>query len=314
MNDWLRRLMPAAPGRLRRAGVLGLNGRNMNVLTAWNPKGLYRLTDDKLVTKELCASCGIATAETYAVVDHPVQVRRLDRRVGGRREFVVKPARGAGGRGVIIVVDRRGEDFVRVGGLTLSLGGLRDHILEILSGLYSIGGRVDRAIIEQRLCAHPALAAVGAGSTPDVRIVLYRQEPVMAMLRLPTVASAGRSNLHRGAMGVGLDLRTGSAVAAVCNGQVVDRHVDTGLPLGGLWVPAWREVLAVARKLAAAIGMGYVGVDIVPDARGAAVVLEANGRPGLTIQIANRRGLLKRLADVDARLTRRASPQPVEWA
>lgn len=314
MNGLLRRLLPAGPGRLRRAGVLGLNRRNMDVLTAWNPKPLYRLTDDKLATKELCAACGITTPETYAVVDHPVQVRRLDRLVGQHREFVVKPARGAGGRGVIIVVDRRGEDLLRVGGLTLSFGGLRDHILEILSGLYSIGGRADRAIVEQRIRAHPALAAVGAGGTPDVRIVLYRREPVMAMLRLPTVASAGRANLHRGAMGVGLDLRTGSAVAAVCNGRVVDRHVDTGLPLGGLWVPAWPKVLAVARTLAAAMGLGYVGVDVVPDTQGAPIVLEANGRPGLTIQIANRCGLLKRLAEVDARLTERARPQPAESA
>jgi glutathione synthase/RimK-type ligase-like ATP-grasp enzyme len=141
---------------------------------------------------------------------------------------------------------------------------------------------------------------LAAGGTPDVRIVLYRGVPVMAMLRLPTAASAGRANLHRGAMGVGLDLHTGSAVAAVCEGRAVDRHVDTGLPLGDIRVPAWPEILAVARKLAAAIGLGYVGVDLVPVARGEPVVLEANGRPGLTIQIANRCGLLTRLAAIDA--------------
>lgn len=308
MRSLLQRLMPGRPGCLRRAGVLGLNGRNMNILTAWNPKALYGLANDKLATKELCVAAGIAVAETYAVVDHPVQVRRLDRLVGAREEFVVKPARGAGGRGVVIVVGRRGEDFVRVGGGAISPAEMRDHLLEILSGVYSIGGRADRAIVEQRLLGHPALAAGSAGGTPDVRILLYRGEPAMAMLRLPTAASGGRANLHRAAMGIGLDLRTGAAVAAVCEGRVVDRHVDTGAPIGGISVPAWAEVLALARRLAAAIGLGYCGVDIVVDERGCPIVLEANGRPGLTIQIANRCGLLRRLAEIDELLGEPASP------
>lgn len=307
MKTVLHGLLPARPGSLRRAGVLGLNGRNLDVLTAWNPKPLYRLTNDKLATKELCAAAGIAVAETYAVVDHPVQVRRLERLVGARGEFVVKPARGAGGRGVVIVVERCGGNFRRVGGETISADGLRDHMLEILSGVYSIGGRADRAIIEERLGGHPALAGWSAGGTPDVRVLLYRGQPAMAMLRLPTRASAGRANLHRGAMGVGLDLETGSAVAAVHDGRLVDRHVDTGAPIGDIVVPAWGEVLAVARRLAAAIGLGYCGVDVVVDGEGRPVVLEANGRPGLAIQIANRCGLLRRLAEIDERL---GAPSP----
>src|SRR5207244_8889482 len=40
---------------------------------------------------------------------------------------------------------------------------------------------------------------------PDVRVVLYRDEPAMAMLRLPTRASNGRANLHQGGIGAGID-------------------------------------------------------------------------------------------------------------
>jgi alpha-L-glutamate ligase-like protein len=299
-SQLLHRLLPARPGRLRQAGVLGLNGRNLNILTAWNPKPLYRLADDKLATKELCAQCGLAVPQTFAVVDHPVQVRRLDRLVGEHQQFVVKPVCGAAGRGVVLVAGRCGESFITVGGGTMSPENLRYHLLEILGGTYSLGGRADRAIIEQRIASHSALAALAAGGTPDVRIVLYRGAPVMAMLRLPTTRSSGRANLHQGALGVGLDLRTGSAVAAVCEGRIVDRHTDSGLAIGDIIMPAWPEILAVAEKLAAVIALGYLGVDIVLDDRARPVVLEANGRPGLTIQLANRCGLLKKITERDS--------------
>ncbi len=48
-------------------------------------------------------------------------------------------------------------------------------------------------------------------------------------------------------------------------------------------------------KLADVLQMGYIGVDFVVDANLGPVVLEANARPGLNIQVANRRGLRQRL-------------------
>ncbi len=290
----------ASPARLRRAGVLGMNWRNMNILARCNPKPLYRLTDDKLATKELCAACGVATPRTYAVVDHPVQVRRLERLIGGREQFVVKPARGAGGRGVLIIMGRDGDNFAAASGRALSPGALREHLLAILGGVFSRGGRADRAIIEQRLECCEAMADLAAGGTPDVRVVVYLGRAVMAMLRLPTRASGGRANLHQGALGVGLDLATGSAVAAVCDGRLVRRHPDSGSAVADITVPQWGEVKEVGLRLAGAIGLGYVGVDIVLAREVGPVVLEANGRPGLSIQIANRCGLLGRIAEVDA--------------
>ena len=62
------------------------------------------------------------------------------------------------------------------------------HLSAILAGLYSLGGRPDRAVIEERLTRHGALAHVTVGGTPDIRVVVYRNVPAMAMVRLPTVA------------------------------------------------------------------------------------------------------------------------------
>ena len=53
-------------------------------------------------------------------------------------------------------------------------------------------------------------------------------------------------------------------------------------------------------KLADALEMGYIGVDFVIDAKIGPVVLEANARPGLAIQVAHRIGLLPRLQLIDS--------------
>ena len=47
-------------------------------------------------------------------------------------------------------------------------------------------------------------------------------------------------------------------------------------------------------------GLGYVGVDIVLDRDWGPLMLEINARPGLNIQIANRKGLLPRLLMTEA--------------
>ena len=64
-------------------------------------------------------------------------------------------------------------------------------------------------------------------------------------------------------------------------------------------VPYWRDVLDMSRRVAEAVGLGYIGVDIIIDAEEGPMLLEANARPGLAIQIANARGLLPRLAEID---------------
>lgn len=55
----------------------------------------------------------------------------------------------------------------------------------------------------------------------------------------------------------------------------------------------------MSRKVADAVGLGYIGVDIVVDREMGPMLLEANARPGLAIQIANGRGLLPRLEAID---------------
>src|SRR5262249_17039721 len=117
--------------------------------------------------------------------------------------------------------------------------------------------------------------------------------------------SNGRANLHQGGIGTGVDIETGVTNHAVQCNRMVERHPDTAVPLVGLQVPYWEQIIEMAQKVAAAVRLGYVGVDIGGDARQGPMVLEANARPGLAIQIANHKGLMPRLAEIDRLIAER---------
>lgn len=294
-----RRLF-AWPHELTEAGILGINHRNLAFIQESNPRTLYPRVDDKTITKSICHANGIPVPETYAVIRKYGDVRRFPQLIGDRDEFVVKPASGSAGRGIIVVARRNGKDFETSSGRIISEGELDYHLSTILSGLYSLGGQVDSAIIEQRIIMHPIMAGIAVGGTPDVRVILYKNVPVMAMVRLPTIQSEGRANLHQGAAAAAVHLVTGRTFGGVCNNRMVTRHPDTGELIGGLEIPGWRDLLGAAMKLSDALEMGYIGVDFVIDATIGAVVLEANARPGLAIQVAHRIGLLPRLKLIDS--------------
>jgi alpha-L-glutamate ligase-like protein len=290
--------------RLSRQGVLGMNQRNARCILEWNPRRHFAIVDDKLQMHRLCTRLGVFTPAILEVIEQHAQLRRLPRIVASLRDFVIKPNHGAGGRGVLIGSSDPENSCRRHDGRPLSADDLRAHVAEILSGLYSLGGRPDQALIQERVCIHPVFDGLAYQGTPDIRVIVYRGIPVMAMLRLPTRASGGRANLHRGGIGAGIDLAGGWTIHAIQHNRPIDEHPDTGLPLVGLQVPEWDRILELSSRVAGAIELGYIGLDIVLDAARGPLLLEANARPGLAIQNANHRGLLPRLAEVDVRLRR----------
>jgi alpha-L-glutamate ligase-like protein len=295
-----RRRLFVWPAELEDSGVLGINRRNLAFIQESNPRALYPRVDNKIVTKGICHAHGIPVPDTYAVIRRYGDVRRLPKLIGDRSEFVVKPASGAAGRGILVIARRKGKSYETAGGRLISESDLDYHLSTILSGLYSLGGQVDNAIVEQRIIMHPTMERIAVGGTPDVRVILYRNVPVMAMVRLPTIQSEGRANLHQGAAAAAVHLVTGRTFGGVCNNRMIARHPDTGELIGGLEIPGWRDLLAAAMKLSDALEMGYIGVDFVVDAKIGPVVLEANARPGLAIQVAHRIGLLPRLKLIES--------------
>ena len=288
-------------GSLRRRGILGINRRNANYTLRCNPRRFYPLVDDKLATKRLCDEAGIPVPKLIAVAHHHFEVKRLPAAVRSEGAFVLKPARGAMGNGIVVLRRDASGQLLR-GGRRYSDDQFVYHAAGIISGLYSLAGHSDQAIVEECLETHPALARISVDGVPDVRVVVYRGIPVMAMTRLPTVRSGGRANLHQGAVGAGIDLATGRTHHAVLRNRPVQHHPDNGEPLLGCEIPNFPRALEIAVSATDPTGLGYVGADVVVDARRGPVILELNARPGLAIQIANRAGLRSRLEAVDARL------------
>ncbi len=134
---------------------------------------------------------------------------------------------------------------------------------------------------------------------PDIRVIVFKGYPVMAMMRLSTAASDGKANLHQGAVGVGIDLATGKALRAVQFNRPIEHHPDTGRLLSELTVPHWQQLLTLAASAWEMTGLGYIGTDMVLDKQNGPMVLELNARPGLAIQIANGCGLLPRLRHIE---------------
>jgi alpha-L-glutamate ligase-like protein len=286
--------------RLRRE-ALGMNRRNLAFLVPYNPQPLFALVDHKPSAKRRIAAAGIPVPATYAELALHWDLRRLRDVVAPHRDFVVKPARGAGGGGVLVVVGRDGDAFVKASGARLSLAELADHCAEILAGAFSLRQHADEVLIEYRVQADEVLGALSYRGVPDVRVLVFRGVPVQAMIRLPTRASDGRANLHMGGMGVGVDLLSGVTVHGVLGGRAVTTHPDLGRSVIGVGVPRWDEVLAIAAGCYDAIPLGLLGVDVVLDARLGPLVLEMNARPGLTIQLASGRGVRRVMDDVAAR-------------
>ena len=135
---------------------------------------------------------------------------------------------------------------------------------------------------------------------PDLRMIVFRGYPVMAMVRLPTRASDGKANLHQGAVGVGIDLATGRTLGGALGNETISEHPDTDHELTGIEIPGWQELLELAARCYDITGLGYLGVDVVLDREHGPMILELNARPGLNIQIANRQGLRHRLQRVNS--------------
>jgi glutathione synthase/RimK-type ligase-like ATP-grasp enzyme len=133
----------------------------------------------------------------------------------------------------------------------------------------------------------------------DIRIVVLRGFPLMAMTRLPTRRSMGRANIHQGAIGAGISLSEGRITAATLLRRNVKTHPSSGRQIVGFRFNMWEDILENASAAADASGLGFVGVDITIDRDLGTVVLEVNKRPGLEIQNANRAGLRRRIRWVE---------------
>ena len=103
------------------------------------------------------------------------------------------------------------------------------------------------------------LKSIAVEGTPDIRVILYRGVPVMAMIRLPTKMSGGRANLHQGAVAAAIELNTGRTFGGVCQDRAISHHPDTQHPDCRGRLADWHEVLEAGDEAQRRLGDGLRG-------------------------------------------------------
>lgn len=294
---------------LRKGGVIGINERNVHYVGALNPRKLLYRVDDKIATKELAAKAGIATPALFGVIANARDMKNLPNMIARPDGFVVKPAQGSQGKGIIVVDNPLRDSWRLSSGKRITLRDLQFQINNMISGMYSLGGQPDKALIEYRVKFDDVFSKVSFKGVPDIRVIVLKGLPVFAMLRLPTSESDGKANLHKGGVGVGVDISTGCTLRAMQHDKLIDIHPDTANPLEGIQTPFWEEILMMASKSYDVTGLGYIGVDVVLDRDKGPLLLELNARPGISIQIANRVGMRAVLEKAAALNAEKLSPE-----
>lgn len=277
---------------------LGLNARNFLFITKFNFRRAKHLADDKIATKRLLSKKGIPTSRILSFFRSREDVLKFSWKLP-EEGFVIKPTRGYGGQGILVVKKWDGEKARTIMGQSMDKKAIRSLLFDILEGAFSLQFLPDSAYIEELITPDPFFKKFSPVGLPDVRIIVFNKIPVMAMLRLPSAESEGKANLHAGAYGIGIALRTGITTYGVYKGKPLQVIPNTRTIVSGIKIPDWDKILTIASKAQVVSGLGFAGIDVVLDKDRGPLVLEINTRPGLSIQMANQASLRTRLERVE---------------
>ncbi len=269
--------------------VLTMNQRNLHYIYPHNHRRYFPIADDKLLTKEVLKDAAVNVPKTLLTYDAFYSLQTLGQELAPYSDFVIKPARGSGGGGIVVITRKEGDSWYSAGGTPYNVEKIKRHITDIIFGVYSFG-LSDVAVIEQRIDQHPFMCRLSPLGLADVRLIMHKHEPILCMCRIPTQASDGKANLHQGALGIGIDIDSGISTHALLNERLVTHHPDTGIDLIGNTIPYWDQVINMSRAAAEHVPLKYLGIDI-SIGTDAPVLLEINVRPGLQIQNANQVGM-----------------------
>lgn len=275
--------------------ILGMNARNLEYISRYNSAEHKKFTTHKLFTKRFLESRGIQVAKTYhAINNHRQLTSEFFESLPA--SFVIKPNKGWGGGGIIVITEKKDKHWITGSGKKLTSEYLFQHCVSILDGKYSLSGVTDIVIFEEVLEKHSSLRNFTDIGLPDIRVIVFNKVPVMAMMRIPTHESEGKANMELGAIGVGIDMGTGITTRGAHYSSSRTK-MPNGFSIKGFKIPFWEEILLIASQIQHFTGIGYLGVDFVLTKTGVKV-LELNSLSGLKIQIANKIPLKERLEKI----------------
>lgn len=269
--------------------AMGMNERNLRMINANNPRKYYALADDKILCKEILHKNNVPCAITYGIIENIGDIVSGWQAVQQYAKLAIKPANGSGGGGIKILRKNGSGQWIS-GGKLITDEEMHFHLATIIFGIFSLGAS-DRVLIEQCIEPHSFFSEIYPQGVPDFRVILLNQQPVMAMLRVPTDKSDGKANLHQGGLGIGIDLEEGLLMQAFDGKKYHDLHPDNGNVINGKKIALWDEIIEISVQTARLFPLNYLGIDIVLDQIHGPMIMEINVRPGLAIQLANKKGL-----------------------
>lgn len=280
-----------------REAFLGINQRNVGFVFPSNNRKDYKLADDKILAKKRMETYGIPCAKTYAIIDKVGGIPAAWNSLQKYETLAIKPSNGSGGEGILILKKSQegmwfnGEDQITTDAVVL-------HLASIIMGFFS-GGATDRALVEECIVPHDCFHSIYQRGVADIRVILYQEKIALAMLRLPTEQSDGKANLHQGGIGIGIDIESGKMTHGFDGKSYHEVHPDSKAQISGTNIPFWNEILSLSLLTASKFPLKYLGVDIVIDKYKGPLIMEVNVRPGLGIQMVNKKGLKPILNEID---------------
>ena len=120
----------AKPLELRSQGVMGMNQRNVAYIGRYNDRKLYPNVDDKLKTKTLALKHGIAVPGLIGQIEHQYEVEAIFELLQEHQGFCIKPAKGSGGKGILVVTNVDESGYHKASGDVVD----QDYIVRHTSG------------------------------------------------------------------------------------------------------------------------------------------------------------------------------------
>jgi len=251
------------------------------------------------LAKQILEDNDIPCARTYAVIEKIGMIPEHWNKLQKYDSLAIKPANGSGGEGIKILFKNQDGGWIS-GGEEMCTDQIYLFLANIIMGFFSLGTS-DRVLIEECIIPHDCFHSIYPAGVADLRIILYKEQVALGMLRVPTDKSDGKANLHQGGLGIGIDLETGCMTQGYDGSDYYDIHPDTQAPIKNTAIPYWTEILDLSYKAAKNFPLKYLGVDIVIDKNKGPMVMEVNVRPGLGIQMVNQQGLKQILEKIDRR-------------
>ena len=212
-------------------------------------------------------------------------------------EFVLKPAGGAKGTGITVIVARRGAKFVSGEEREYDFQGIYDLMMEhFRSGLPH---HREGVLLQERIVQHPQLAKVHPYCTNTIRVMTFLNSSGEVEV-LGCIIKFGRGktmvdNVDKGAIMCNID-SSGAIGPLVINSpakiEYLQNHPDSGAQVAGVKLPFYDEAIATARTAQMRLPqLRTLGFDIAITPAGP-VIIEGNAWWGILPQVIARRGFI----------------------